>query len=689
MSKIKILLAIVCVLSLSAKGIAQEITLGSLLQEMADRSSLARLPDPAFTVSQASSYDRRSTAPGNEDWFANDDRSQFIRTDSLDGRREFVMMDEKGPGAIVRFWMTFAGKDGGGHGTLRVYLNGEPVISGDARMLLGLGALVGFPLADAEPAQVNYQRRGYDLYLPIAYAKSCKITYQSEALGHKDPGKNDAVYYNIDYRSYNPEAQVETFKMKHLQTYHSELVAAKDFLIAYPFEEKSEGQKTETKSEDLAAGAEMSFDLTGNRAVDHIHINLDAENLDQALRSTLLTISFDGEQTVWSPIGDFFGTGYRLSPVDNFYTKVDANGNLDCFWVMPFRESAQITIKNEGDQKVKIMEASITHRPWQWTEKDLHFGALWQQYAALNTTKDGKRFDVNFTTLKGKGYYVGDVLTLYNTVSAWWGEGDEKIYVDGEKFPSHFGTGSEDYYGYAWSQTERFSGNPFIGQPDGEGVSNPGYVVNLRFRALDAIPFTKSLKMDMEMWHWSKNTKIDYAPTTFFYMRPGGQVLVDKNLDQVRRKVTENRADLITINDTVNGKRFEMESARVSDDSENAGAQFNEDWGWSGDSQVFWRPHKKGETLNLEFQNKNAKKTLQYLNLTKAPDYGKFTIKLNDKTLIDNWNGYNKNGVITEKVKTKLISLKTGTNTMEVIYNDTAPNLDIGYFGIDYLEFDQ
>lgn len=116
---------------------------------------------------------------------------------------------------------------------------------------------------------------------------------------------------------------------------------------------------------------------------------------------------------------------------------------------------------------------------------------------------------------------MGDTLTIFNRTGRWWGEGDEKIYVDGETFPSHFGTGTEDYYGYAWCMGNPFSA-PFIAQPEGGGNVRPGFTVNDRYRSLDAIPFAKSLKLDMEVWHAAK-TKIDYAPATFFYLRPGGK----------------------------------------------------------------------------------------------------------------------------------------------------------------------
>ena len=110
-----------------------EITTATLLEEIVDRDRMAQFPDPSYTCRQFSSYDRDAVAPGDISWFANSDRSMFIRTEETEGGTEYVMMDAEGPGAIVRFWMTFAGTDSG-KGTLRIYLDGntEPVISGAA-----------------------------------------------------------------------------------------------------------------------------------------------------------------------------------------------------------------------------------------------------------------------------------------------------------------------------------------------------------------------------------------------------------------------------------------------------------------------------------------------------------------------------------------------------------------------------
>ena len=83
----------------------QVITLESLLDEMLNRDTLARMDEPAYMTRQASSYDRRSVGPDKQGWYANEDWSHFIRKEQKDGRIEWVMLDAKGPGCIVRFWM--------------------------------------------------------------------------------------------------------------------------------------------------------------------------------------------------------------------------------------------------------------------------------------------------------------------------------------------------------------------------------------------------------------------------------------------------------------------------------------------------------------------------------------------------------------------------------------------------------
>jgi hypothetical protein len=497
---------------------------------MLNRELISEFPNPSYTTQQFSSYDRKSVSPDKPDWFANADRSQFIRIENNSGRREFVMVDTYGPGVVVRLWITVAGYKG--KGILRVYIDGneDPELEGEVLKMMSGGGIVEPPLASSVSELTDYIKRGHNLYFPIAYNKHCKITYESDYVTEK-PGaeRGEAFYYNINYRTYTNDVSIASFTIKDLVLYADKIKEVQQKIsgettIVQHGDEISDKDKASLKPEQY-----VTQQIDGQKAINKLTIKLDAINFEQALRSTVLKIQFDGEQTVWCPIGDFFGTGYKLSPYKTWYSEVTSDGTLSCLWVMPFSKSAVVTIKNLGNQDIKIEKFVVETSDHKWTEQSMHFGAGWFEQNRLQSQIDGKNnfgeehghFDVNYVTLTGKGVLVGNSVTLFNTIDAWWGEGDEKIFVDNEIFPSHFGTGTEDFYGYAWSNPAKFD-HPYIAQPDGSGAMKSGHVVNLRYRGLDVIPFKQKLQVDMEMWHWQKTT-INHAPVSYWYMIPGGE----------------------------------------------------------------------------------------------------------------------------------------------------------------------
>ena len=113
-----------------------------------------------------------------------------------------------------------------------------------------------------------------------------------------------------------------------------------------------------------------------------------------------------------------------------------------------------------------------------------------------------------------------EVFDAINNVRGWWGEGDEKIYVDAETFPSHFGTGSEDYYGYAWCCPERFV-HAYHNQPRCQGPGNYGNTSVNRWHIIDDIPFTKCFRFDLENWHSNPTARTTRAAISYWYARPG------------------------------------------------------------------------------------------------------------------------------------------------------------------------
>ncbi len=671
----------------------EPITLETLLLEMTDREEMARYPDPDFTLKQFSSYDRATVSPDDSTWFANWDRSMFIRTDTIDGRREFVMMDAEGPGAVVRFWMTFAGENSG-KGTMRIYFDHakEPAIEGTAFEVLSGGLLTGEPLSASVSDSTEYIHRGHNLYLPLPYAKHCLITYESENI--LDPGAKtggEAAYYNINYRTYPPRTKVVTFS-------DDELGRSADILadVQQDLAERVrglEGLDLEKQSIELTipAGDGLVMDFNGSKAIRSFSLRLKADNLEQALRTTVVEMIFDGQRTVWCPVGDFFGTGYQVRYSNTWYSKVDPGGLMEAFWVMPFEENAIVKIHNLGESDVTVAEGEIAVAPWDWDERSMHFGASWHQYTELYTGEaktnegGGGMFDINFVDLTGKGVYVGDAITVFNTVYAWWGEGDEKIFVDGEDFPSSIGTGTEDYYGYAWCRPEKFANHPFIAQPDGSGNFWPGYTVNIRYRGLDAIPFSDSIRVDMEMWHWTRAI-INYAPVTFWYVLPGGESNIAPDTEGAVADVAIERTDIISPVASADG--IEAESMVLE---ELTGGRFEYQnflpHLWSENMQVFWLDGKKGDRMELSFLSEQEGMRRITAGFTTAPDYGKFRVSVNGFQVPGVFNLYSEE-ISTRTVDLGMYKLRKGENRIRFDLAGYSPDNRRGFMGLDYLAFE-
>jgi len=670
-----------------------ETSLTSMVNDMVNRDMAAEFPNPEFTLKQYSSYDQNTVAPDKDGWFANHDASWFIRQEENDGRREFVMLDADGPGAVVRFWMTFGNKDAY-TGTLRFYFDGSDIaeIEGPVLDIISGGALVGEPLSSSVSNESDYYKRGHNLYLPIPYSENLKITYECPAL---IPEKHSpSVYYNIDYRTYDEGTSVKSFTLDELAGIADELKGIQSKLAKLKNRSIDTGSLRLSNQEGtLPPGERFNLSFSGSAAIHKIKIKIQADSLPQALRSTVIEIVFDGERTIWSPIGDFFGTGYQIRSSQTWYTQVEDDGTMSCYWIMPFKKSAQVFIINYGKQDIEIIENKVWTDTYRWTNQSMHFGAIWHELHAVETggssyvNGDDKHIDVNYVTLKGEGVYMGSGLTIFNTADSWWGEGDEKIWVDGESFPSFIGTGTEDYFGYAWCRPEKFS-HFQISQPDGSGNFHTGMSVNLRFHILDGIPFNNSIQFDLELWHWTK-TIINYAPMSYWYMKPGGTYNIVPDIEMVRKPVGMKVRSEIK---TVEGGSLEGEDLRVIDASHGSYQyQFSKEWDWSNGAQLWWIADSEDATLTADFLMPEAGKYRVKMIFTKAIDYGNFKIAINDKFYSKTIVGYHDQSgkdVITDSANLGIFTLTEGNNTITLKTVGTHPKAIARYMvGIDLLQF--
>jgi Protein of unknown function (DUF2961) len=505
-----------------SRASAAGVTLDSLLKEMTDFSAVARWPSPEFTTHQCSSYDRATVAPDKPGWFGNNDFSQYIREENHHGRTEKVMMDADGPGCIVRFWLTTIKNK---KGTLRIYLDGnaEPVLLFPAYDLLSGGLNLGEPLVQPHPGYSPTENGGNTWMLPIPYAKHCRVTWEEAGEGPR--------YYQINYRTYPPGTSVETFTREALANARPLIEETGKKLLSPP--ENYEGG-TALLNKTIAAGENLAVNLPpGPSAVQRLELWVDpgeAATSERTLRSVIVKMEFDGEETVWCPVTDFFGSGVGINPLQSWYRTVKG-GNMTCRWVMPYAKSARVTIVNLGDHAVTASIKAGSGK-WKWDDRSMHFHAVWHYQSDLATPPPQ---DWNFVRIAGRGVYVGDTLALCNPLPTWYGEGDEKIWVDNESFPSFVGTGTEDYYDFSFAPRGLMQ-TPFANQVRVDQPMTQGHNVLTRTRNLDGIPFRQSLNFNFELIAW-KPMKLIYAATTYWYALPGATSNIRPQPEEARLPV--------------------------------------------------------------------------------------------------------------------------------------------------------
>lgn len=218
------------------------------------------------------------------------------------------------------------------------------------------------------------------------------------------------------------------------------------------------------------------------------------------------------EPAVETPLGDFFANCFgKRSEVISIPVIVEDGDSYNCFWRMPFKKSARIEIKNQSKKPVSLLYYNI-----DWIKlKSLPANTpyFYARYRQEYPETKGKDYTVLET--EGRGHYVGTVLAVRTRSPAWFGEGDEKIYIDGEKIPSIWGTGTEDYFLSAWGLKK--TSTPYFGVPyfDQWGIVG-GHTSAYRWHINDPIVFNKGIKVTFEHYGWiSPDENPNYKSTSW------------------------------------------------------------------------------------------------------------------------------------------------------------------------------
>ena len=267
-------------------------------------------------------------------------------------------------------------------------------------------------------------------------------------------------------------------------------------------------------------------EIDGPGAIQHIWMTTTGHN-----RYNILRIYWDGEErpSVECPAGDFFASGWgTFAQVSSLAVCVNPGSGFNCYWPMPFRKKCKVTMTNIAEEQMTLyyqIDYTLTEVP----ADAAYFHAQFRRenplaYKEVYTILDG---------VKGQGHYVGTYMCWGVNNNGWWGEGEIKFYMDGDKeFPTICGTGTEDYfcgsYGFIVPGTDKYqefttlyAGMPQVISPHGSEETQTCFGL-YRWHIMDPVRFEKDLKVTIQALGWRSGgrylpLKDDISSVAFWY----------------------------------------------------------------------------------------------------------------------------------------------------------------------------
>ena len=367
-------------------------------------------------------------------------------------------------------------------------------------------------------------------------------------------------------------------------------------------------------------------DLEGPGIVTHLWITV-ADNEYGWPRLLRLRAYYDGaaEPSVDAPLGDFFAVGHGFErPVNSLMIRNGSDGRAwNSYWPMPFRKSCRITVTNEGRRRVSNL---YFHVDWQKrTELPAGTGYFHARYRQeLPARNDGKPYV--FLDVRGRGFYAGTVLSVVQAEAGWFGEGDERFFVDGQKKASIEGTGTEDYFNDAWGL--HVEEGPYFGVPVAEGTGLGSRMTGYRWHLTDPIPFTSSLRFEIEHKGWTFEpdgsvksafgVRTDLMSSVSYWYQDGVATGLPP-LPYGSARLPQGNARQIEVEDSLKAVRAERGKSSVE-----------KDLFWSKDVLLF-EAEGPGARIEVPFDVPEDGDYELYAQMAQSWDYGVYTALLDGK----------------------------------------------------------
>ena len=282
------------------------------------------------------------------------------------------------------------------------------------------------------------------------------------------------------------------------------------------------------------------LDVAGAGVITHIWFTIASDDRHH-LKNLVLRAWWDGEASpsVEVPIGDFYGLGLgEYFVYQSALLAVASVKALNAYFQMPFSNGAKITVTNEGKIKTDALYFAVDYVTLPSLPADL--GRFHAQYRQATPCKgvsndwtsngdpsangiknlDGKDNYVFFEAA-GRGHFVGVTQAVLQNQEGWFGEGDDMIFIDGDKLPTINGTGTEDYYNGAWD----FNSIPFAYQHNGAPFITGSERIGSRYclyrwHTESPITFEKSIRVTIEHGHGNCRSDDFYTVGYWYQTEP-------------------------------------------------------------------------------------------------------------------------------------------------------------------------
>lgn len=272
-----------------------------------------------------------------------------------------------------------------------------------------------------------------------------------------------------------------------------------------------------------AGETKLLGEVNAEGIIRHIWITMTANSM----RKMILRIYWDGAErpAVECPVSDFFACAGEMHQVSSAYVCVNPNSAMNCFFDMPFRRRFKVTVQNLNDENVCVYY-QIDYQLRKVSADALYFHAQFRRDPCL-----AYKVPYEILSLKGgKGKYIGTYLFVGVANDNWWGEGELKIYTDGDKtYPTYCGTGTEDYFLGAWDFDCGGKYTAFSNHYSGfyPNSTDDLYRVIKRFSMYrwhiqDAFSFDSEIRVNIQALGWKSNGRYlpmrnDMSSVAYFY----------------------------------------------------------------------------------------------------------------------------------------------------------------------------